>query len=149
MYLLNFLKPNHLFHLKPEKHNTFTTLWTSYTTDGFFLTVDFYDLGNTNEVVSMLNGIVSSINENNIQESKYIKVMPNPIETNFVIEVTNKIKKPYRLKIINNLGKEITFIKDISNDQIMLNNYYKKGIYFILIEDNKRNLFSSKFISNK
>jgi hypothetical protein len=114
-----------------------------------FLTVDFYDLGNTNEVVSMLNGIVSSINENNIQESKYIKVMPNPIETNFVIEVTNKIKKPYRLKIINNLGKEITFIKDISNDQIMLNNYYKKGIYFILIEDNKRNLFSSKFISNK
>ena len=31
-----------------------------------FLTVDFYDLGNTNEVVSMLNGIVSSINENNV-----------------------------------------------------------------------------------
>ncbi len=114
-----------------------------------FLTVDFYDLGNTNEVVSLLNGIVTSINENNIVKSEYIKVIPNPIETNFEIEVSNKIKTPYNLKIINNLGVEVTFTKDILNNKITLNNSYKKGIYFILIEDNKRNLYSSKFISNK
>ena len=114
-----------------------------------FLTVDFYDLGNTNEAVSLLNGIVASINENNIDKSEYIKVMPNPIETNFEIEVSNKIKTPYNLKIINNLGVEVTFTKDILNNKITLNNSYKKGIYFILIEDNKRKLYSSKFISNK
>jgi len=114
-----------------------------------FLTVDFYDLGNTNEVVSLLNGIVTSINENNIVKSEYIKVIPNPIETNFEIEVSNNIKTPYNLKIINNLGVEVTFTKDILNNKITLNNSYKKGIYFILIEDNKRNLYSSKFISNK
>ena len=76
--------------------------------------------------------LLQSINENNIHKSEYIKVMPNPIETNFVIEVSNKIKTPYNLKIINNLGVEVTFTKDILNNKITLNNSYKKRHLFYI-----------------
>lgn len=114
-----------------------------------FLTVDFYDLGNTNEVVNFLNGVITIINENNHRNSEYIKISPNPIESTFVIEVSKKIKKPYSIKIINNLGKQIDFIKEINQDTMELINSFDTGIYFILIEDNKRKIYTSKFISNK
>tara|TARA_B110000438_G_scaffold299527_1_gene349885 strand:+ start:535 stop:1644 length:1110 start_codon:yes stop_codon:yes gene_type:complete len=114
-----------------------------------FITVDFYDLGSTNEVVNFLNGIITTINENNLNHSEHIKVNPNPIASTLKIEVSKRIKKPFSLKIINDMGKQVAFIKDINNNTVSLDNSFNSGIYFILIEDNKRKTYTSKFISTK
>ena len=113
-----------------------------------FITVDFYDLGNSIDVVNYLNGVVNSIEDQNVISSDKISLFPNPSKSTINIEISPPIKLPYEIKIIDSLGKEIEVISEIKQKNISIKTNYNPGIYFLLITDKKNKIYTTKFISN-
>ena len=111
-----------------------------------FITVDFYELGNSMDVVNQLNELINSINERAINLSQHVKVFPNPAKDKINIETNKVIKLPFSVAIINNIGKQLAFFPSINNHYSTIENDLPKGIHYILIQDSKAKLYTTKVI---
>ncbi len=86
-----------------------------------------------------------SINEMETSK-KQLKVLPNPVLNNLQINLPEQnFVFPYQYSIIDCLGK--TIIKGTSTDNKSIDvSKIKNGLYFLMVEDNQKNLFQSKFL---
>ena len=62
------------------------------------------------------------------------------------IETNKVIKLPFSVAIINNIGKQLAFFPSINNHYSTIENDLPKGIHYILIQDSKAKLYTTKVI---
>ena len=114
-----------------------------------FITVDFYELGNCNDVVDQINGIITSIDPEKTNLSEMIKIYPNPSNSNFSIELHKKVKPPIQITIVNNQGKEIHKVYDLNERKINITYPLDSGLYYIILKDKRNKIYNQKLINLK
>ncbi len=85
--------------------------------------------------------LLTDINETPTQES--ISIYPNPATFSFTISSTNKIQS---IKVFNVIG-EVVYKSEPNNNQSTINsNQFAKGIYFVQITDENKNVVNRKIL---
>ncbi len=98
-----------------------------------FITVDFYELGQTMQAVNIMNDAVSSTNE--FEQLSNIVVFPNPAQEVLYIAADDQLDIP--LRIVSILGSEVTgqvsLTQNATTETVLDISQLSQGIYFVKI----------------
>ncbi len=136
--------------------------WTQTTEDKLNIGFDlnrinndkvFYNISGTwmpsaEEGTLMIRPIFGNIESstNKVNESK-ITIYPNPVENFLNIDFKRNPGKTYSAEIYDIQGKRVFFKQNFIENTLNLQTF-KKGIYFIRINDNQSKTYSTKFIKH-
>ncbi len=88
----------------------------------------------------------ASLNTTEFEDEK-ISFSPNPAKDNITIKINQSNAKLYSLKILDLLGKEIKFLKEINSNDVSIDvSDVSKGVYIVEMENNDSSKTTKKLI---
>ncbi len=110
-----------------------------------FITVDFYEEGNSLAVVNAMNGLATSTHEVEIKDM--IRISPNPAQSFVQLELPESFGI-CTATIIGRTGQEYQSIRFSGTDVLYLNDL-PAGLYFVRIAVEEYEIYTKKIILNK
>jgi hypothetical protein len=114
-----------------------------------FLTVDFFEVGNTMQVTNITNGILTnSISGMNIK-TESVLVCSDFINGRTTISLTDPNSVFFNFVVTDVMGKEVIQIPISENGSIpLLHKDFASGIYFFYFSDKQKNIYQGKLRLN-
>ncbi|MEI6766159.1 MAG: phosphatidylinositol-specific phospholipase C domain-containing protein [Bacteroidota bacterium] len=113
-----------------------------------FVTVDFYELGNTLDAVNTLNGVNTGI-ESLSEINDLVHIAPNPAHSDVQVEIAQSIRGPFSCKcysitgvVLQQLDSEDSHIFTIPTDNLA------DGIYIVEIRSTTAIIANKKIVIN-
>lgn len=117
----------------------------NYVSNGLYLGGNTSTYG-LNNYIEYKNYCSPTTDINSIHDESILTVFPNPVNDRFVLQSKKKFSNASVL-IYNSLGEIVKVIKDISGNEILINDEnLSPGIYFISIYDHAALLAKQKFV---